>query len=299
MRVAVIINPVSGTAGTGDSGADRRALAVRLLRDAGIEAEVDVSERPGHAYELARAASVRQVPLICAWGGDGTINEVGRAVAFGPGSLGIIPAGSGNGLARELGIPSDPAAALLCAIRSADRPIDAGEIGGRLFFNVAGIGLDAHIASRFPVHSAGTRGKLRYVLLTAGQVLTYRAAEYRIDAGGRTIRMRLLAAVFANSRQFGNGAIVAPLARLDDGALDLVAIEPRSWFADIGRMRRLFNGTLHRASGVTSVTVREAEVVGEVPMPFHVDGEPVQGGERLLVRVHPNALRVRAPGGIP
>ena len=107
MRVMVIINPVSGTGGRGHAGPDRRALAVRLLRDAGIEADVRLSERPGHAYELARAAAGERVPLVCAWGGDGTINEVGRALAFGASSLGIVPAGSGNGLARELGIPSE------------------------------------------------------------------------------------------------------------------------------------------------------------------------------------------------
>ena len=162
MRVVVIINPVSGTGGRGHAGADRRALATRLLRDAGVDADVRLSERPGHACDLARAAASDRVPLVCAWGGDGTINEVGRALAFGPSSLGIVPAGSGNGLARELGIPSDPAAALALAIGAADWPIDAGEIGGRLFFNVAGIGLDAHIAARFPVHAGGPRGMLRY-----------------------------------------------------------------------------------------------------------------------------------------
>ena len=92
---------------------------------------------------------------------------------------------------------------------------------------------------------------------------------------------------------------MAPLARVDDGLLDLVAIEPASWLADISRTRRLFGGTFHRARGVTTITMREAEVIATAPMQFHVDGEPVQGGERLVVRVHPRALRVRATGGLP
>ena len=107
-----------------------------------------------------------------------------------------------------------------------------------------------------------------------------------------------MAAVFANARQFGNGAIVAPRARVDDGALDLVAIEPASWLANLARARRLFGGTFDGARGVTTIAVREAEVTAAAPMPFHVDGEPVQGGERLVIRVHSGALRVRAPGGL-
>jgi len=299
MRILVIVNPISGGGTRRNAGTDRGALATRLLRQSGIQAEVRVSERPGHAHDLAREAVADGVRLVFAWGGDGTINEVGRALAFGPSSLGIVPAGSGNGLARELGIPADPAAALACALECADRRIDAGEIGGRLFFNVAGIGLDAHVAARFPVHARGTRGKLRYVLATAGQILTYRPVEYQIDAGGFCQQKRLLAIVFANSRQYGNGALVAPLAHVDDGVLDLVAIEPASWLADIGRTRRLFRGTLHRAPGVAVVQVREAEIAAAAPISFHVDGEPVSGGTRLAVRVHPRALRVRAPGGLP
>ena len=294
MRVAVIINPVSGAASRAGAAQDRARLARRLLRAAGIEAEVRTTERPGHAYELARAAVDQHVDLVCAWGGDGTINEVGRALAFGPASLGIVPAGSGNGLARELGIPWSPAEALASAVRKPDRSIDAGEIGGRLFFNVAGIGLDAHIAARFPAPTRGARGALRYVMVTAGQRLIYEPADYQIDFDGGSFQRRLLTVVLANSRQYGHGAVVAPFAQLDDGALELVAIEPASMLVDLSRARRLFNSTLHLARGVTMTKVHRVQVTGEAPMPFHVDGEPIAAERRLLVRVHPGALRVRA-----
>jgi diacylglycerol kinase (ATP) len=294
MRVVVIINPVSGAAGRAGAAQDRSRLASSLLHAAGIEAEVRVTERKGHAYELARAALGQGASLVCAWGGDGTMNEVGRALAFGRTPLGIVPAGSGNGLARELGIPSDPAEALASALRTADRTIDAGEIDGRLFFNVAGIGLDAHIASRFPVHAHGPCGRLRYIVVAAGQRFVYQPADYTIEFDGGTLHRRALTVVFANSRQYGHGAVVAPLAEVDDGALDLVAIEPASLLVDLSRMRRMFDGTLHRAPGVTMTKVHHARIAAEAPMPFHVDGESVSGGRTLVVRVHPGALRVRA-----
>jgi diacylglycerol kinase family enzyme len=108
-----------------------------------------VTERPGHAHQLARAALARGISTIVAWGGDGTMNEIASALAYTDAALALVPSGSGNGLARELGVPFDASAALDIAFNGRLRTIDAGEIEERLFFNVAGIGLDARVAHRF------------------------------------------------------------------------------------------------------------------------------------------------------
>src|SRR5262249_11899558 len=127
--VAVIINPVAGPRGP-RTGPRRRGFAEETLAAHRVEGTVRVTEGPGHALELARAAVAPRASLVCVWGGDGTVNEVVRAVAGTGAALGIVPAGSGNGLARELGIPWDPAAALGVALGRRERVIDVGDVDG-------------------------------------------------------------------------------------------------------------------------------------------------------------------------
>src|SRR5207244_3720618 len=149
---AVTINPIPGTGGRNDVARARAAQASTLLSSRGQDpSNVFITERVGHARDLAHAAIDRGISTIVAWGGDGTMNEVGTALAFKDAAIALVPSGSGNGLARHLGIPFDPAAALDVACSGRERTIDAGEIGERLFFNIAGIGLDARVAHRFAV----------------------------------------------------------------------------------------------------------------------------------------------------
>ena len=187
-----------------------------------------LTEGPGHALELARAAVAARAALVCAWGGDGTVNEVARALAGSGTALGIVPAGSGNGLARELGIPWDPAAALDVALGRRERVIDVGDIEGRLFVNLAGIGLDAagRRAVQRPARPAGG-GSGPYVAIGAREILRYRAREYTIRVGAETWQERALVIICANARQYGGGAVVAPTARPDDGQLDVVTVATR------------------------------------------------------------------------
>jgi diacylglycerol kinase (ATP) len=227
---------------------------------------------------------------VIAWGGDGTVNEVASAVAGGDTALGIVAAGSGNGLARELGVPRRADEAIKAAVRAAPRGMDVGELGGRLFVSVAGIGFDAHVAACFDRDRSGRRGLSTYVRITARELWAYEAATYRIDhaPAGR----RALLITFANSAQFGNGARIAPAARIDDGLLDLVVFEEVSRLATLWGVPRLFNGSVGRLRGISTAQVQRATVQSDGPIAFHVDGEPVQGGATLEARVHPGALRV-------
>ena len=287
MPVAVIINPISGGAGV-EQSLVRARLASELLRARGEEGEVFVTERRGHARDLARAAAARGARLVMAWGGDGTVNEVASALVFGQTPMAIVPSGSGNGLARELGISTRAERAITEGLVARPRSIDAGELGGSLFFSIAGIGLDAHVAACFD-RVAGRRGFVTYARMTAIALRAYQPKSYRIN--GRVVRRALLV-TFANAAQFGNGVRIAPSASVDDGKLDMVVFEEISRFATIRALPRLLFGRVERMRGWSTTLIEHATVEADEPMSYHVDGEPGQGGTRLEVRVHPAALRL-------
>jgi len=286
--IAIIINPLSGGASPA-TGRRRAELASDALARSGEEGEVFLTEGRGHGRELAAAASKRGARLVIAWGGDGTINEIASALVFNPTALGIVPSGSGNGLARELKIRSRPEHAIADAMRASPRLIDAGELGGRLFVNLAGLGFDAHVAACFDRDATGRRGLRTYARLTAREIFRYQAGTYCVD--GDTVDRALLVTI-ANSGQIGNGARVAPSARLDDGLLDLVIFQERTRVGAIATIPRFFTGGFERLRGVTVRKIERISITADRPIPFHVDGEPVEGGTVLEGRVLPSALRV-------
>ena len=291
MSIAIIINPVAGGSRAA-VGRSRAVLASAVAEAGGAPAEVFLTQWRGHARELAQAAVRRGATRVIAWGGDGTVSEVASALAFSPVALGIVPAGSGNGLARELGVACRPAEAITQAIRAEPRAIDVGELDGRLFVNLAGIGLDAYVASVFDVQSSRRRGFVMYAGITARALRTYPPAHYSIRTGEGRSDVRAVLVTIANSAQFGNGARIAPGARVDDGLLDLVVVTEEARWRTVCQLPRLFTGTVDRVPGCSIRRITQATIESERPILFHVDGEPVQGGTSLRARVHPRALWV-------
>jgi YegS/Rv2252/BmrU family lipid kinase len=293
MRAAVIINPAAGRRSR-IPPSDRVRLATAILGARGVDADVRLTERAGHACGLAREALDAGAELVVAWGGDGTVNEVGRTLLGSSAALGIVPVGSGNGLARALGIPGEPAAALVHALDRPARSLDAGEIGGHVFLNVAGVGLDAAVAHAF-ARASGPRGFRQYIAIGVRGLLTYRAPSCRVESEGTARACQPLLLAIANGPQWGNGARIAPGARMDDGLLDLVVVEPASRVRALLQAPRLFTGTIARAAGVSSVRVARARISGDPPIMFHADGEPLVSATGVIdVRVLPAALCVRA-----
>ncbi len=297
-KIAVIINPISGTGGSPEVARQRAVMAAACLDRHGLAGDVFVTERTGHARELARASVAGGVAggvsLVAAWGGDGTVNEVGSVLAFGPIPLLIIPSGSGNGLASELGLPRRAADTLELLRTGHDRRIDAGEIDGRLFFNVAGIGLDARVAQRFAENRL-RRGFLRYLQFTAQELFNDPPDAHVIATESEVIRARTMLIAIANGRQYGNGALIAPSARLDDGRLEVVVIRQRSPIEALFQVPRVFAGQIERVRGVTTRSAERVRIDGSGAVVFHVDGEPYVGGATLEARVHAGALSVRVP----
>jgi diacylglycerol kinase (ATP) len=290
----VVINPISGTGRAHPGGAAEVELAQRTLSASGYATRVVVTTGPGHATCAATEAVAAGAELVVSWGGDGTMNEVARALAFTSVALGLVPAGSGNGLARDLGLPMRPAAALAVAASNHRRRIGVGEANGRYFFNVAGVGLDARIARRFAEHS-GRRGRLGYARVGIGEVLHYRARPYSLRWDGGAASPPALFIALANSTQYGNHGCIAPRARLDDGRLDLVVVEDQPLWRLLSRVPAFLTGRLRPQPGVRMATFTEATIEGGEGIEVHLDGEPQIVDRRLTVRVHPHGLEVAGP----
>lgn len=293
VKVVAIINPISG-AGADTHVAEQR---VALLRDAfdrrRLQADIFLTERGGHANEIAMRAVRDAVPLVVVWGGDGTVNEAGRALLGSQTAMGLIPAGSGNGLAAALNRPHEPRAAIESVLDGSVRAIDAGMLGDRPFFNIAGIGVDARIATLFNVRSRGSRGRWPYVFIGVREGCRYSCEAYDIELDGDSRSVRALLIAFANGPEYGNGIRLSAQARLDDGVLDATIVEDRPVLARFWHARHLARGTTERAPRVLARQVRRAVVRCSGVIEYHVDGEPGRMEGPVEVVVRPGALLVK------
>jgi len=291
VKARAIVNPQAGVAA-------RRSLeALRNPPPALRGVELRLTEAPGHALSLAREAVAAGCELVLVAGGDGTVNEAAHAlVGSAQATLALVPVGSGNGLARALGIPLRPEAALEALATGIPRSMDVGLINGRLFLNVAGAGLDAAIGEAFQARGreGGRRGILSYVTLSLRHAFRYPSRHWQLEADGLSQPLQARVVTFANGPQYGAGAVIAPGARLDDGRFDVVAFDPRSVAELVVTGARLFLGGLERSRAYRRITTRSAVLSGPA-VPHHRDGEPEAAAERYEVRLEPRALRVLVP----
>lgn len=290
-RITIVINPISGRTGSrpGET-ACRARLAEETAAALGVAVDVHLTNAPGHATELARSAIAGGAEVVVAMGGDGTVNEVARALIGTPVALGIVPCGSGDGLARGLGLPTNRRAALEAAFTGDTKRIDVGFANNQPFLNVAGVGFDAEIGRLFA--SRKTRGALGYIVMSAQQVWTYVSAHYDVvfDHERRSGPMFLVA--FANSPQYGNGAILAPEADVQDGVLDVLIVKAGSAVGQLWRARRLYWRPGAPALGMERLKTRTARISGDHLM-YHVDGEPFETTGSIEIRVERQALAVK------
>lgn len=300
MKALVVINPIAGPGRRRSIGACAD-LAHRSLAAHHYDTDVRITTGPHDAAVFTRDAVSHGFDLVVAWGGDGTVNGAASILAGTNIPLAIIPGGSGNGLARDLSIPLAAAEAFAVAAGGVSRRIDVGDLDGAIFVNVAGVGLDARIAARLAEPGA-RRGLLGYVLATLGELGGYEPGRYSIrgalDVNGRAhlpdiVEQPALFIALANSRQYGNGAQIAPKALLDDGMIDIVVIEPQSAFRIMKQVPAFFRGTLCEGTGIMMRTAAEMTIESPHPIGFHVDGEPRERGQRVRLTTRRNALVVR------
>jgi YegS/Rv2252/BmrU family lipid kinase len=290
MRGIAILNPRAGLA-----AARARAALTRSAR--WREMEVRLTTGPGDARRFASEAAAAGVETVLAIGGDGTANEIAWGLLGSSTVLGLVPMGSGNGLARTLGLPLKPDAALATLADAVPRAMDVGMINEKPFLNVAGAGFDAQVGLDFHEHGrrGGRRGVFTYVWLSVLRTLNYRAESWVMDAGAQKFEGRAYIVAFVNGRQYGGGAVLVPGARLDDGLLDIVVIEDAPALELAWNAQRLFFGTLSRYRRYRHIAASKAVLAATTTVPYHRDGEPESTPGRLEASVLPRALRILVP----
>lgn len=293
MDAGIIINPVAGRHRP-QIASSRIQVAKAVLGVEGIDGKVKLTDGRGSAYAIAEEMIGFGAQTVVAWGGDGTINEVAKATFDAGVTLGVVPSGSGNGFARGLGLQTQPRLALKTALTGRTRLIDVGEIDNRLFVNLAGVGFDAHLANVF--NHLKVRGRWSYFAAGFRELLAYCSSSYTVSSDRQCFTMDAFLVAIANGPEYGLGASIAPMARFDDGVLDVVLVAPRSPASLLLQSRRLFSGTIHDLPAVRFISGAAMEIFADKPLNFHVDGEVYKGRtERLLVRVRPSSLSVRVP----
>jgi diacylglycerol kinase (ATP) len=291
MKLRIIFNPRSGRQG-------RNAGILPLLRAyaaAQGNAELVCTEGPGHATDLAREAVAAGVTRVVTVGGDGTVNEVAQALIHTPVVMGLVPCGSGNGLALHLGLPRRASAALALAAGNGGQvaELDTGSVNGLLFVNAMGLGLDADVARRF--NGLTRRGLPAYARTALAAFFGRQTERCRIHSGGRHELLEVLLIAVANSDQYGNNAKIAPGARVDDGILDLVAVRPVNLLSAGLLATRLFIGNVDRSKQILRINGTRFRIERDRAGFVHTDGETHMVGSEVEVAVLPRSLRLLVP----
>lgn len=284
--ILFIVNPISG--GKDKTGFPK--LVEQHLDKNKFDVEYVYTEAEGHAKSIAAGAVANNTDIIVSVGGDGTMNEIASAVEGSGKIIGIVPYGSGNGLARSLGIPMNLKQAVRRFNNSSQDTIDSGVLNGRKFFNMAGMGFDATISTRFAEDK--TRGLIGYVKTTLQEISNYKPQKYKIEVDGKLHEYEAFMLSIANSSQFGNNAHIAPSASVRDGLLDVCIIKPFPLYLFPVMGYHMFSNTADKSPYVEIVKGKKIRIIREQPGPVHVDGEPCQMGEEIAIDVKPLSLNV-------
>jgi YegS/Rv2252/BmrU family lipid kinase len=290
-KVLFIINPKAGI--TPKIEALLR-LQVGLLFGNGSEKSIVFTKYPHNATELAKTAVADGYDIIVAGGGDGTINEVATAL-YGTGvPMGILPFGSGNGLARHLKIPLNLIQATRVIARGKTQFIDTVLINDRFFTSIAGIGYDAVVAEKFD--KSEVRGLLSYAAIILKDYRQYDCKSYKIIADGQVYDRKAFMVSFANSDQFGFHARIAPQACSSDGWLDVCVVKKPTLFKAIFTVvPRVFTGGFDKTNYVEYLRVKTLDMPGTAGSAVNIDGEPVFLDKDLHIEVKPQTLNVVVP----
>ncbi len=289
-KIVFIINPKSGTH---DKEAILRWIDEELDDNLYIK-KVIYTEYAGHATELAARYAREGVYAVVATGGDGTINEIARSLVHTDTALGIIPCGSGNGLARHLQIPLDPRRAVDILNRGKVETIDYGRINGTPFFCTCGVGFDALVSLKFS--QAGRRGPLTYLEQTLRESLQYEPEVYELEADGNvSAHHKAFLIACGNASQYGNNAYIAPRATLDDGLLDVTILEPFTMLDVPALAFQLFNKKIDQNSRIKTFQCKSLHIHRSKPGAAHYDGEPMMTDKDVEVKIVQKELKVIVP----
>lgn len=291
-RIVFIVNPHSGTAG-------KHAILSKvdkLIDHERFACDTVETHYAGHATELARNAANRGVDIVCAIGGDGTVNETARALVHTNTSLAIIPCGSGNGLARHLHIPMDASRAIRLINEGEARFMDYGIVNLRPFFCTCGVGFDAFISEKFA--KAGKRGPISYIENILKNGLSYHPETYELeveDEFEQVATYKALLITCANASQYGNNAYIAPQASVRDGLMDVTIIEPFQLVETPQLALHLLNGTIDQNSHIKTFRCRHLLIKRAKKGVIHYDGDPAMTDATVDVSIVSKGLSCICP----
>lgn len=288
-RALLIVNPISGT--SRKEGLEEKVVSYLGLH--GIEVTPRRTTCAGDATRLARKGVEEGFDMVIAAGGDGTVNETANALCDTGTAFGIIPCGSGNGLARHLGIPVDIRAALEIISEGRTELCDHGVVNGLNFFCTFGMGFDATVSHKFA--ESKHRGKLTYISNTFREYISYKPDEYVITANGRVITDRAFVVAVCNASQYGNNAYIAPQASITDGLLDVTIIHYGNLLSTALVGLDLMSGSIDHNMLIHTFRARSLSIERKNSGAVHVDGEPMEMGTSLSIECMPSSLRIFTP----
>jgi YegS/Rv2252/BmrU family lipid kinase len=288
MPLALLVNPHSAGGRTlkqlpqVEAALDANRVVFRVQRTQGIE----------HGVEQALAAvEAGELPVVMS--GDGLVGAIGGAMAGAETPLGVIPGGRGNDLARVLGIPSEPSAAIETILAGHSRRIDVGEANGKRFLGIASVGFDSE-ASRVANETRFLRGNLVYVYAMIRTLIGWKPARFTIAIGEERRRVSGYFVAVANNEAYGGGMFIAPEADLGDGEFDVVTIGEVGKLRFLANLPKVLKGNHLGEDEVTCVRARRLEVSASRPFPVYADGEHLTELP-VSLRVLPQALSVLVP----
>jgi lipid kinase, YegS/Rv2252/BmrU family len=286
----IIINPISGT-GSKDAVP---SFAKDIFPSDQFHTVLHTTEYAGHASELTRKVLNEGADYVVAVGGDGTVNEIAGAMVHSDAAFGIIPSGSGNGLARDLGIPIDFRKAMEVIAKGNIMCIDYCKADEHTFFCTCGFGFDALISERFSEEKH--RGPITYVKNILSEFPKFHPENYEIRfSENNSFIGKAFLLTCANATQYGNNAFIAPQADMQDGKMDVVVVSPLNPLEAGPMAVQLFTKQINKNGKLHHYQAEEIVIKREKAGYMHVDGDPVPAGKEIVVKTIPAGLNVIVP----
>jgi diacylglycerol kinase (ATP) len=285
-RVRFIINPISG----GKTKAEIPALVQQYLSLPNLSIDHVFTTSAAHTSFLAKECVQQQYDWVIAVGGDGTVNQVAAELIHTPTALGIIPFGSGNGLARALNIPMQSKKAIIGLNQSKVITIDTGLANEIPFLNVCGFGFDAHVSAGFA--TMGTRGFKTYAKVSLQSIRKFKPENFLLEIDNHTVSEQAFLLAVCNGPQYGNNAYIAPSANLRDGLFDITQIGEVNWKNILGLGSDLFQKKLHQSKHVKTKQVSHVTIHRANDNYVNIDGEPVWFEKTVKISIQPLSLNV-------
>lgn len=285
-RIVFIMNPISGTS----NKSNLPQLVDEILDHEKFDYEFRTTQYAGHATCIAEEAKNKGIDIVVAIGGDGTINEVARAIVHSNTALGIIPCGSGNGLARHLLIPLQLKKSLDIINKCVIEELDYGLINDYPFFCTCGMGFDAFVSKKFA--DAGKRGPITYAESILKEGLSYKPETYEITDETGTQHYKAFLISCANASQYGNNAYIAPQASMSDGLIDVIIMEPFDIVEAPQISIDMFNKTLNKNSRIKTFRCKELYIHRNNEGLIHYDGDPVITGQDIHIKLEEKGIKI-------